>query len=150
MSALNFLTLPLQPTRRPTRHAANASNPDTAAPPEIELEFVSPKPGLDNTYQKQRLSVKSGEKVLRNLMTENKIELYGAYGKVMNCGGGGSCGTCIFEGVQFIYIRWHHEPLLSGFALQKPESWRLACQTIVGNKENSGTVTVQRLPQWKK
>jgi hypothetical protein len=24
--------------------------------------------------------------------------------------------------------------------LQKPESWRLACQTIVGNKENSGKV----------
>ncbi|OIT25088.1 protein plastid transcriptionally active 10 [Nicotiana attenuata] len=32
----------------------------------------------------------------------------------------------------------------------KPESWRLACQTIVGNKENSGKVVVQRLPQWKK
>lgn len=63
---------------------------------------------------------------------------------------------------------------ISGFDAQKPESWRLACQTIVGNKENSGKVwlifcaklevvwlcnlvinlwfqvVVQRLPQWKK
>lgn len=34
------------------------------------------------------------------------------------------------EGNQFIIF----------FELQKPESWRLACQTIVGNKENSGKV----------
>ncbi|KNA15778.1 hypothetical protein SOVF_095010, partial [Spinacia oleracea] len=33
---------------------------------------------------------------------------------------------------------------------KKPKSWRLACQTIVGNKENSGKVVVQRIPQWKK
>lgn len=26
------------------------------------------------------------------------------------------------------------------FKEQKPESWRLACQTIVGNKENAGKV----------
>lgn len=26
------------------------------------------------------------------------------------------------------------------YYVQKPESWRLACQTIVGNKENSGKV----------
>ncbi|KAE9586468.1 hypothetical protein Lalb_Chr24g0402311 [Lupinus albus] len=36
------------------------------------------------------------------------------------------------------------------FNIVKPESWRLACQTIVGNKENSGKVVVQRIPQWKK
>ncbi|KAK1259332.1 hypothetical protein QJS04_geneDACA005546 [Acorus gramineus] len=150
MSALNFLTLPLQPTRRPTRHAANASNPDKAAPPEIELEFVSPKPGLENTYEKQRLSVKSGEKVLRNLMTENKIELYGAYGKVMNCGGGGSCGTCIVEIIDGMDLLSERTATEMRYLKKKPESWRLACQTIVGNKENSGTVTVQRLPQWKK
>ena len=67
----------------------------------------------------------SGEKLLRNIMLDNNIELYAAYvsnhytlfeilevlwilemlcqcelvfqGKVMNCGGGGSCGTCIVE-----------------------------------------------------
>ncbi|KAG5121695.1 hypothetical protein JHK84_040035 [Glycine max] len=30
-------------------------------------------------------------------MLDNKIELYATYGKLMNCGGGGSCGTCIVE-----------------------------------------------------
>lgn len=29
-----------------------------------------------------------------------------------------------------------------GYNAQKPESWRLACQTIVGNKENSGKVKI--------
>jgi ferredoxin len=42
-------------------------------------------------------SVVSGEKLLRTIILDNKLELYGLYGKVMNCGGGGSCGTCIVE-----------------------------------------------------
>ncbi|OMO80514.1 hypothetical protein COLO4_24048 [Corchorus olitorius] len=70
-----------------------------------------PKPGSDGSYPVDKAKAISGEKLLRNIMSENKIELYAAY---------------------------------------KPESWRLACQTIVGNKENSGKVVVQRLPQWKK
>ncbi|KAK6912668.1 2Fe-2S ferredoxin-type iron-sulfur binding domain [Dillenia turbinata] len=64
---------------------------------EIELEFIGPKPEPDGSYQVQRASAVSGEKLLRNIMLDNKIELYAAYGKVMNCGGGGSCGTCIVE-----------------------------------------------------
>ncbi|XP_039166165.1 photosynthetic NDH subunit of subcomplex B 3, chloroplastic isoform X2 [Eucalyptus grandis] len=112
-------------------NAAGSTEPSSAAPekPEIELEFIGPKPGADGSYPGDKAKAVSGEKLLRNIMNENKIELYATYGKVMNCGGGGSCGTCIVE---------------------KPESWRLACQTIVGNKENSGKVAVQRLPQWKK
>ncbi|CAH2075752.1 unnamed protein product [Thlaspi arvense] len=78
-----------------------------------------PNSGGDGKYPVDRAKAVSGEKLLRNIMLDNKIELYAAYGKVMNCGGGGSCGTCIVE---------------------KPESWRLACQTIVGNKENSGKI----------
>ncbi|KAG8375512.1 hypothetical protein BUALT_Bualt10G0107500 [Buddleja alternifolia] len=92
----------------------------TAPPPEkpqIELEFIGPKAGGDGKYPVDKATAVSGEKLLRSIMSDNKIELYATYGKVMNCGGGGSCGTCIVE---------------------KPESWRLACQTIVGNKENSG------------
>ena len=30
---------------------------------------------------------------------------------------------------------------------QKPETWRLACQTIVGDGANSGTVVIQTKPQ---
>lgn len=33
--------------------------------------------------------------------------------------------------------------------LQKPETWRLACQTIVGDGTNSGTVVIQTKPQAK-
>ncbi|KAK4422304.1 hypothetical protein Salat_1812700 [Sesamum alatum] len=144
MSALSFSPVALRPPEFSSNHRSSAvslrttrplsvsfasSSPETStAPPQkpqIQLEFLGPKPG----DAVNSATATSGEKLLRNIMQDNKIELYAAYGKVMNCGGGGSCGTCIVE---------------------KPESWRLACQTIVGNKENSGKVVVQRLPQWKK
>ncbi|KAK8637748.1 hypothetical protein V6N13_136209 [Hibiscus sabdariffa] len=121
----------------------------TSEKPEIELEFVGPNPGSDGTYPVDKAKEISGEKLLRNIMSDNKIELYAAYGKVMNCGGGGSCGTCIVEildGKDLLNERTNTE---LRYLKKKPESWRLACQTIVGNKENSGKVVVQRLPQWK-
>ncbi|KAK4345140.1 hypothetical protein RND71_035316 [Anisodus tanguticus] len=123
-----------------------ATSSATTTKPEIELEFIGPKP--DDPMDKAKAL--SGEKLLRNIMSENKIELYAAYGKVMNCGGGGSCGTCIVEiidGKDLLNERTNTE---FRYLKKKPESWRLACQTIVGNKENSGKVVVQRLPQWKK
>jgi ferredoxin len=98
----------------------------------------------------QMASAVSGEKLLRNIMSDNKIELYGAYGKVMNCGGGGSCGTCLVEIVQGKELLNERTTTEQRYLKKKPETWRLACQTIVGDKENSGTVVVQRLPQWKK
>nr|CAB3464513.1 unnamed protein product [Digitaria exilis] len=117
--------------------------------PQIELEFVGPKPGEDGSYPVDRAEATSGEKLLRDIMNENKIELYAAYvrlsssrlslvGKVMNCGGGGSCGTCIVEildGKELLNERTNTE---NRYLKKKPESWRLACQTIVGNKENTG------------
>ncbi|XP_006367929.1 uncharacterized protein [Solanum tuberosum] len=69
----------------------------TTTKPEIELEFIGPKPDENGNYPMDKTKAVSGEKLLRNIMSENKIELYAAYGKVMNCGGGGSCGTCIVE-----------------------------------------------------
>ncbi|PIN09045.1 hypothetical protein CDL12_18381 [Handroanthus impetiginosus] len=128
--------------------ASVSAETSTAPParPEIELEFIGPKPG----DAVERTTAISGEKLLRNIMLDNRIELYAAYGKVMNCGGGGSCGTCIVEiidGQDLLNERTNTE---LRYLKKKPESWRLACQTIVGNKENSGKVVVQRLPQWKK
>ncbi|KAL5559237.1 hypothetical protein UlMin_035448 [Ulmus minor] len=124
--------------------------PAQSEKPEIELEFIGPKPGNDGSYPVEKAKATSGEKLLRNIMLDNKIELYATYGKVMNCGGGGSCGTCIVEiidGKDLLNERTNTE---LRYLKKKPESWRLACQTIVGNKENSGKVAVQRLPQWKK
>ncbi|KAK1306548.1 hypothetical protein QJS10_CPA10g00483 [Acorus calamus] len=118
--------------------------------PCIKLLFLFPKPGPDNTYEKQRLSVKSGEKVLRNLMTENKIELYGAYGKVMNCGGGGSCGTCIVEIIDGMDLLSERTATEMRYLKKAYMNVYLFTSLSIGNKENSGMVTVQRLPQWKK
>ncbi|TXG62086.1 hypothetical protein EZV62_013449 [Acer yangbiense] len=130
-----------------------------AEKPEIELEFIGPKAGSDGSYPVEKTKAISGEKLLRSIMSDNKIELYAAYGKVMNCGGGGSCGTCIVEiidGKDLLNERTDTELKkdmefefdeadvfnMCGVMLFvcKPESWRLACQTIVGNKENSGKI----------
>ncbi|CAH8378010.1 unnamed protein product [Eruca vesicaria subsp. sativa] len=131
--------------------SSQASSPQgISTSPEIELEFFGPKPGSDGTYPRDKAKAVSGEKLLRSIMNDNKIELYATYGKVMNCGGGGSCGTCIVEildGRELLNERTDAE---NRYLKKKPESWRLACQTIVGNKENSGKVVVQRIPQWKK
>uniref|UniRef100_A0A0D9WJI5 Uncharacterized protein n=1 Tax=Leersia perrieri TaxID=77586 RepID=A0A0D9WJI5_9ORYZ len=145
---------------------SNAASPNApadaaaAAPPpkpQIDLEFVGPKAEADGSYPVDRAAAASGEKLLRDVMSENKIELYAAYGKVMNCGGGGSCGTCIVElgyltrelaivnvaqiveGKELLNERTNTE---NRYLKKKPESWRLACQTIVGNKENSGKACV--------
>ncbi|XP_020597286.1 photosynthetic NDH subunit of subcomplex B 3, chloroplastic isoform X1 [Phalaenopsis equestris] len=118
--------------------------------PCIEVEFIGPKVGADGSYPVDRASAISGEKLLRNIMIDNKIELYAAYGKIMNCGGGGSCGTCIVEIIDGKDLLNEKTDTEKRYLKKKPESWRLACQTIVGNKENSGKVIVQRLPQWKK
>ncbi|KAK4774716.1 hypothetical protein SAY86_009651 [Trapa natans] len=132
--------------------SASSADALPAAPvkPVIDLEFIGPKPGQDGSFPVDKAEAISGEKLLRNVMLDNKIELYAAYGKVMNCGGGGSCGTCIVEildGKDLLNERTNTE---LRYLKKKPESWRLACQTIVGDKLNSGKVVVQRLPQWKK
>ncbi|KAK3003966.1 hypothetical protein RJ639_019562 [Escallonia herrerae] len=95
----------------PASAAANSPDPPPAAP-DIELEFIGPKPGGDGKYPVERANALSGDKLLRTIMSDNKIELYATYvsvahfsllpatisnGKLMNCGGGGSCGTCIVE-----------------------------------------------------
>ncbi|XP_062232089.1 photosynthetic NDH subunit of subcomplex B 3, chloroplastic-like [Phragmites australis] len=157
VSALSHRNPSPRPFRAsPIRCSSASPNVSPAAPapapakPQIELEFVGPKPGADGSYPVDRVAAASGEKLLRDVMSENKIELYAPYGKVMNCGGGGSCGTCIVEiidGKELLNERTNTE---NRYLKKKPESWRLACQTIVGNKENSGKVVVQRLPQWKK
>ncbi|POO04102.1 Phenol hydroxylase reductase [Trema orientale] len=137
--------------KRPISISFAATSPEASpSQPEIELEFIGPKPGNDGSYPVEKAKAISGEKLLRNVMLDNKIELYATYGKVMNCGGGGSCGTCIVEiidGKDLLNERTNAE---LRYLKKKPESWRLACQTIVGNKENSGKVVIQRIPQWKK
>ncbi|CAL5206372.1 unnamed protein product [Lathyrus oleraceus] len=134
--------------RRPNSVSFVSNSPES--PPEIELDFIAPKPDGEGSFPVDKAKAISGEKLMRSIMLDNKIELYATYGKLMNCGGGGSCGTCIveiIEGQDLLNERTNTE---LKYLKKKPESWRLACQTIVGNKENSGKVVVQRIPQWKK
>ncbi|XP_056691173.1 photosynthetic NDH subunit of subcomplex B 3, chloroplastic isoform X2 [Spinacia oleracea] len=97
--------------------------------PQIELEFIGPKVGNDGSYPVDRARAVSGEKLLRTIMADNKIELYATYGKVMNCGGGGSCGTCIVEIL-------HGKDILN----ERTDAELRYLKKVV----------VQRIPQWKK
>ncbi|XP_057959361.1 photosynthetic NDH subunit of subcomplex B 3, chloroplastic isoform X3 [Malania oleifera] len=76
------------PRRRPISVYSAVNSPESSPPaPEIELEFIGPKAGEDGSYTVERAAAVSGEKLLRNIMLDNKIELYATYAKVMEMGG---------------------------------------------------------------
>ncbi len=79
---------------------------------------------------------------LRIKAIENRIDLYSFMGKMMNCGGYGQCGTCIVEivaGMENLSPRTEAEQRI---LKKKPDSYRLACQTIV-----NGPVSVKIKPK---
>jgi ferredoxin len=78
---------------------------------------------------------------LRLKALEAGIDLYKLKGKLMNCGGYGQCGTClveIVEGMQSLSPRTEAE---NRKLRKKPESYRLACQTLV-----NGPISVKTKP----
>jgi len=78
---------------------------------------------------------------LRQKALENKIDIYTLKGKLTNCGGYGQCGTCvveIVEGMENLSPRTDFEQKV---LKKKPESFRLACQTLV-----NGPVSVKTKP----
>lgn len=147
-------------TRRASAFTALASqqpDPASLAPPQtsqiqphapiIELEFVGPDPGDGGSPVVQTCTAVSGEKLLRNVMLDNQIELYGPYGKMMNCEGRGMCGTClvdILEGAELMNKRTDKEPF---YLKLRPDSWRLACQATVGDGTKGGKIKVKTRPQ---
>ena len=73
----------------------------------------------------------SGEN-LRNLIINQNLKLYGLKGILGNCGGVGQCSTC------FISVEGGNKNSLSSLSSiegeklkNKPENWRLACQTLI-------------------
>ena len=69
---------------------------------------------------------------LRELIMKENLQLYGLKGILGNCGGAGQCSTC------FISVEGGNNNSLSPLTsveeekLQnRPENWRLACQTLV-------------------
>jgi ferredoxin len=82
---------------------------------------------------------------LRFKAMENKIDLYTLKGKLMNCGGYGQCGTCIVEIIEGMENLSPPTPAEQQKLKKRPDSYRLACQTMV-----NGPVTVKTKPQAKK
>lgn len=78
---------------------------------------------------------------LRFKALENNIDIYTLVGKLMNCGGYGQCGTCVVEvvdGEEHLSPRTEVE---SRKLKRKPDTYRLACQTLV-----NGSVSIKTKP----
>ncbi|XP_077210860.1 NDH-dependent cyclic electron flow 1 [Tasmannia lanceolata] len=118
-------------------------------PPSIDFAFVSPVLLPDGSPDIHYRSACGGQK-LRDVMLDSNIDLYGPYARaLLNCGGGGTCGTCLVEvvaGKELLSPRTDKE---KEALKKKPKTWRLACQTKVGKEDTRGQVVIQRMPEWK-
>ncbi|KAK6914855.1 2Fe-2S ferredoxin-type iron-sulfur binding domain [Dillenia turbinata] len=117
--------------------------------PSIDFAFVSSVLLPDWNPDVQLRKACGGQK-LRDIMLDANVELYGPYARpLLNCAGGGTCGTCIvevIEGKELLSPRTDKEKE----KLKKhPKNWRLACQTTVGKPDSRGLVVIQQLPEWK-
>ena len=79
------------------------------------------------------IECKPGEN-LRELVLREKLQLYGLKGLLGNCGGVGQCTTC------FVSVEGGKKNSLSPLTLveeeklkNRPENWRLACQTLINS-----------------
>lgn len=78
---------------------------------------------------------------LRLKAMENSIDIYKFYGKMMNCGGYGQCGTCIVEIAEGIENLSPRTEVENRKLKKKPKNYRLACQALV-----NGPVSVVTKP----
>jgi ferredoxin len=78
---------------------------------------------------------------LRLKALENGIDLYTLMGKMMNCGGYGQCGTCVVEIVEGMENLSPRTEIENRKLRKKPDTYRLACQTLV-----NGSVLVKTKP----
>ena len=77
------------------------------------------------------IKCKPGEN-LRDLVLRERLQLYGLKGILGNCGGAGQCSTC------FVSVEGGDKNALSPLTVveeeklkNRPENWRLACQTLI-------------------
>jgi len=86
------------------------------------------------------------DSILRDVLLDSEVDLYTNSGKMMNCGGGGSCGTCavaVLEGMDQLSEKADTELRL---LKKKPDMYRLACQTVCEGRGN-GTLKLQCKPK---
>ncbi|PIA64799.1 hypothetical protein AQUCO_00100341v1 [Aquilegia coerulea] len=118
-------------------------------PPSIDFAFVHSVLLPDGTPDVHIRSACGGQK-LRDIMLDSNIDLYGPYGRpLLNCAGGGTCGTCMVEVVEGKELLNYRTDKEKEILKRKPKTWRLACQTIVGKPDSRGEVVIQQLPEWK-
>ncbi|KAA8541767.1 hypothetical protein F0562_022919 [Nyssa sinensis] len=118
-------------------------------PPSLKFAFVSSVLLPDGTPD-VHFRIACGGQKLRDIMLDSNVELYGPYGRpLLNCAGGGTCGTCMVEviaGNELLSPRTNKE---KEKLKKNPKNWRLACQTTVGKQDSRGLVVIQQLPEWK-
>ncbi|KAJ0970654.1 hypothetical protein J5N97_018613 [Dioscorea zingiberensis] len=128
---------------------SSSDTTDQEEPPSIDFGFVSPRLLPDGSPDVQIRSAVGGRK-LRDIMLDGHIDLYGPYEKpLLNCGGGGTCGTCLVEVVEGKHLLSPRTEREKEVLKRKPKTWRLACQTVVGKPDSIGEVIIQQLPEWK-
>ncbi|GAB0494079.1 hypothetical protein MMPV_005369 [Pyropia vietnamensis] len=109
------------------------------SPPRTVTVTVLEKAGKEMKSTELQVSTDTD---LRSALLDAGIDVYTLRGKLTNCGGGASCGTCkidVVEGSSMCNgLSGREDRKLDG----QPESWRLACQLKV-----FGDVTVRTKPQ---
>ncbi|GLI60709.1 hypothetical protein VaNZ11_002802 [Volvox africanus] len=143
MFSTKLATHPLPSADRPLgvrARSRQAVRPCATSTPTIQLTVQS-KDGPTVS-----VAVESGD-ILRTVLMAEKLDLYTTWGKIWQCGGGGNCGTCVVdvrEGADLLSeLTQAEKKKLVG----KPATWRLACQTRVGDGESTGAVTIATRPQ---
>lgn len=133
----------------PTESTSESETPTSDEPPAINLAFVSSVLLPDGSPDVRFRTAAGGQK-LRNIMLDANVELYGPYARpLLNCGGGGTCGTCIVEVVQGKELLNRRTDKEKEKLKKNPKNWRLACQTTVGTPDSTGLLVIQQLPEWK-
>lgn len=94
-----------------------------------------------NFIKEDREAIAADGANLRLKALENGIDIYTLMGKMMNCGGYGQCGTCIVEIVEGAENLSPRTDVENRKLKKKPDSYRLACQTLV-----QGSVSVKTKP----
>ncbi|GBO52706.1 ferredoxin [Pseudanabaena sp. lw0831] len=79
---------------------------------------------------------------LRIKALENNIDIYKFVAKLTNCNGYGQCATCVVEIVDGLENLSPKTEFEEKKLKNKPNNYRLACQTLV----NQGNVSVKTRP----
>jgi len=98
----------------------------------VDMQSVSRGPAVLSikTEAGQKIIAKCLKgQVLRDVLLGVGVEIYDVKGKLTNCGGGGSCGTCV---VDVKAADWEPRPDFEAKRLKKySETARLSCNTVV-------------------